>query len=166
MNHLTFRLLIIIMLIKQASRCCILHLEEECKLNPICYLLPCAKKYIVHRDMIQNAFPRLLGSTSESFWSNFHIIACLQDPKTINCQLKSNQQFKSMPEICQEKAYAWPSDIWSMGCVLYEMIMKVPPFRASTMRGLYNKVLAGKYDAIPQHYSLDLKKMISSIICT
>lgn len=51
-----------------------------------------------------------------------------------------------------------------MGCVLYEMIMKVPPFRASTMRGLYNKVLAGKYDAIPQHYSLDLKKMISSCL--
>ena len=47
LNHLTFRLLIIIMLIKQASRCWILHLEEECKLNPICYLLPRATKYIV-----------------------------------------------------------------------------------------------------------------------
>ena len=48
--------------------------------------------------------------------------------------------------------------------MLYEMIMKVPPFRASTMRGLYNKVLAGKYDPLPSHYSHDLKKMISSCL--
>jgi NIMA (never in mitosis gene a)-related kinase len=51
-----------------------------------------------------------------------------------------------------------------MGCVLYEMITKVPPFRAQTMRGLYNKVLAGKYEPIPSHYSQDLKTMISKCL--
>lgn len=25
------------------------------------------------------------------------------------------------PEVCQEKPYAWPSDIWAMGCILYEL---------------------------------------------
>ena len=25
------------------------------------------------------------------------------------------------PELCQEKPYTWPSDIWAMGCILYEM---------------------------------------------
>ena len=51
-----------------------------------------------------------------------------------------------------------------MGCVLYEMIMKFPPFRATTMRGLYNKVLSGKYDPIAPHYSKDLKTMIASCL--
>ena len=51
-----------------------------------------------------------------------------------------------------------------MGCVLYEMITKVPPFRASTMRGLYNKVLAGKYEQIPGHYTQDLKTMIKNCL--
>lgn len=44
--------------------------------------------------------------------------------------------------------YDHKSDVWSAGCVLYEMIMKQPPFRAQTMKGLYSKVLSGKYDAI------------------
>ena len=41
--------------------------------------------------------------TPESFRSNFHIIFSLPDPKTIDFQLKSNKQFKSMPKICQDK---------------------------------------------------------------
>ena len=37
----------------------------------------------------------------ESFRSNFHIIFDLQDPKTVDFQLKFIKQFKSMPEIWQ-----------------------------------------------------------------
>ena len=72
--------------------------------------------------------------------------------------------YYACPEVWKDMPYDHRSDIWSMGCVLYEMVMKVPPFRASTMRGLYNKVLAGKYDPLPSHYSQDLKKMISSCL--
>ena len=36
--------------------------------------------------------------TPESLQSNFHAILGLQDPKTIDFQLKSNEQFKSMSE--------------------------------------------------------------------
>ena len=72
--------------------------------------------------------------------------------------------YYACPEVWKDMPYDHRSDIWSIGCVLYEMIMKVPPFRAQTMRGLYNKVLAGKYDPIPSHYSHDLKKMISSCL--
>lgn len=56
------------------------------------------------------------------------------------------------------------SDIWSAGCVLYEMIMKMPPFRAQTMKGLYAKVLSGKYDPITQHFTDDLRKVLRSCL--
>jgi serine/threonine protein kinase len=79
-------------------------------------------------------------------------------------RIQTGTPYYACPEVWKDMPYDHRSDIWSMGCVLYEMIMKVPPFRASTMRGLYNKVLAGKYDPIPGHYSQDLKTMIKNCL--
>ena len=68
------------------------------------------------------------------------------------------------PEVWKDQPYDFKSDIWSLGCVLYEMITHLPPFRASTMKGLYTKVIAGKYDAIPSHFSTDLKNMLNKTL--
>ena len=37
------------------------------------------------------------------------------------------------PELCEEKPYNHKSDIWSLGCVLYESVTLKPPFRAEDM---------------------------------
>ena len=68
------------------------------------------------------------------------------------------------PELCENKPYDHKSDIWSLGCVLYEIITFEPPFKASNMKGLYSKVTAGKYDQIPHHYSHDLKEVLKSCL--
>jgi len=40
-------------------------------------------------------------------------------------------------------AYDHKSDIWSLGCVLYECCALKPPFRADDMEELYKKVTKG-----------------------
>ena len=45
-------------------------------------------------------------------------------------------------------------------CVLYEMTMFKPPFRADDMEGLYKKVIRGIYPKIDIIYSQDLSNMI------
>jgi NIMA (never in mitosis gene a)-related kinase len=53
--------------------------------------------------------------------------------------------FKISPEVWRDEPYTFVSDIWSVGCVLYEMLTLKPPFSASDMSGLFKKVLKGQY---------------------
>uniref|UniRef100_A0A7S0Q8E9 non-specific serine/threonine protein kinase n=1 Tax=Coccolithus braarudii TaxID=221442 RepID=A0A7S0Q8E9_9EUKA len=45
------------------------------------------------------------------------------------------------PEIWQRKAYGFEVDWWSLGCVLYEMVVGLPPFWGDTIKDVYKKVL-------------------------
>ena len=72
--------------------------------------------------------------------------------------------YYASPEVWQDKPYNSSSDIWSLGCVIYEMTALSPPFTASDMRGLYNKVVAGQYPNIPSRYSSDLSNTIRSML--
>ena len=51
--------------------------------------------------------------------------------------------YYASPEVWRDQPYDMKSDIWSLGCVLYESITLRPPFRADDMAGLYRKVLRG-----------------------
>ena len=60
--------------------------------------------------------------------------------------------YYASPEIWNDEPYSNKSDIWSLGCVIYEMITLHPPFRAESMEGLYHKIIKGKYPKIPDKY--------------
>jgi len=64
--------------------------------------------------------------------------------------------YYASPEVWKDQPYDNKSDIWSLGCVLYEMIALHPPFRAHNMEGLYNKVIKGEFRNIPSKFSKDL----------
>ena len=72
--------------------------------------------------------------------------------------------YYASPEVWKDRPYDNRSDIWSLGCVLYEMAALNPPFRAPNMNGLYHKILKGLYDPIPGMYSKDLKIMVSNCL--
>ena len=61
--------------------------------------------------------------------------------------------YYASPEVWRDMPYDSKSDIWSLGCVLYEMTSLKPPFRADDMEGLYKKVIRGFYPKIPSTYS-------------
>jgi len=72
--------------------------------------------------------------------------------------------YYASPEVWQNKPYDKRSDVWSLGCVLYELTALNPPFTAKDMQGLYNRVLKGVYPRIPSHFSSDLAAMIKALL--
>lgn len=72
--------------------------------------------------------------------------------------------YYASPEVWQDKPYDLKSDIWSLGCVLYELVALNPPFTAKDMKGLYQRVMKGIYPKIPSHYSSDLTAILASLL--
>ena len=48
--------------------------------------------------------------------------------------------YYASPEVWRDEPYDTKSDIWSFGCIIYEMCRLKPPFRAKDMEGLFQKV--------------------------
>lgn len=53
--------------------------------------------------------------------------------------------YYASPQVWKDKPYNLKSDMWSLGCVLYEMAALRPPFVASDLQTLYKKVCAGMF---------------------
>ncbi|EDV24867.1 uncharacterized protein TRIADDRAFT_25231 [Trichoplax adhaerens] len=67
------------------------------------------------------------------------------------------------PEICENRPYNNKSDIWSLGCVLYEITTLKHAFEAGNMKNLVLKIIRGSYPPIPSQYSSELRQLISSL---
>ncbi|CAD8081737.1 unnamed protein product [Paramecium sonneborni] len=64
------------------------------------------------------------------------------------------------PEMCEEKPYNEKSDIWALGCVIYELCTFKHPFEANSQGALVFKIIKGKYEPIGQMYSQALAQLI------
>ena len=116
---------------------------------------------ILHRDLkTQNIF---LTSKGEVKMGDFGISRVLQH--TYDCAKTAiGTPYYLSPEICQDKPYNQRSDIWSLGCMLYEMVTLNHAFDATSMKGLVMKILRGNYPAISKTYSKDLSDLISRLL--
>lgn len=72
--------------------------------------------------------------------------------------------YYASPEVWRDRPYDSKSDIWSAGCVIYEMACLKPPFRAEDMDGLFKSVTSGEYKRLPSHYSVDLNNFVKLML--
>jgi NIMA (never in mitosis gene a)-related kinase len=68
------------------------------------------------------------------------------------------------PELWKNKPYNAKSDVWALGCLLYEMVMGKPPFESANMRGLAKKCMRGAYPAVSSRYSAELQGVIKKLL--
>uniref|UniRef100_A0A0N5C326 non-specific serine/threonine protein kinase n=1 Tax=Strongyloides papillosus TaxID=174720 RepID=A0A0N5C326_STREA len=68
------------------------------------------------------------------------------------------------PEMCEGKSYNESTDIWSMGCILYEMACLQKAFEASNLPALVTHIMKAEYKPVKKQYSVFLKLMIRDLL--
>ena len=68
------------------------------------------------------------------------------------------------PEIWKDKPYNYKCDIWSAGCIIYEICTLHVPFRGTNFKDLYNNITKGEYIDIGNNYSNDLKNLLKMML--
>ncbi|CAN9510879.1 unnamed protein product [Ophioblennius macclurei] len=68
------------------------------------------------------------------------------------------------PELCEGKPYNQKSDIWALGCVLYELASLKRAFEAANLPALVLKIMSGTFAPISDRYSPELRQLILTML--
>ncbi|XP_062601424.1 uncharacterized protein LOC134263131 isoform X2 [Saccostrea cucullata] len=68
------------------------------------------------------------------------------------------------PEMCEGKPYNDKSDIWALGCILYEMACLQKTFEGSNLPALVNKIMKGQFAPVKGNYSEEFKSLIMDML--
>uniref|UniRef100_A0A3Q2Z1S4 Serine/threonine-protein kinase Nek2 n=1 Tax=Hippocampus comes TaxID=109280 RepID=A0A3Q2Z1S4_HIPCM len=68
------------------------------------------------------------------------------------------------PEQMNQMSYNEKSDIWSLGCLLYELCALSPPFTAYNQKQLAVKIREGKFNRIPCRYSEEINTLLKKML--
>merc|ERR1719159_1785865 len=117
-------------------------------------------KHILHRDLKPSNFFLTNGTLQ---MGDFGIAKVLSS--TLACaKTQIGTPYYLSPEVCQEKPYSWASDIWAMGCILYEMCALKVPFDAPSISGLVQKITRGTIPTIPATYSSFTRQLCTEML--
>lgn len=126
------------------------------------------QKKILHRDLkTQNIF--LTGNKEHNAFAlklgDFGIAKVL-DSSNQFAMTRIGTPFYMSPELFKNKPYDYKSDVWGLGCVLYEMINGRHAFDAQSLNGLAFKILKGSYTPCNPSSSQATKDLIQSLLRT
>merc|ERR550534_2973580 len=112
--------------------------------------------YVLHRDLkSQNLF--LQGPNGRLKIGDFGISKIL-DSTVALAKTTIGSPYYMSPEICAHKPYSWSSDVWAMGCILYELCTLRVPFDAADIHDLVKKITRGPTPRIA-HYTDELRSL-------
>ncbi|XP_040597038.1 sperm motility kinase X-like [Mesocricetus auratus] len=120
----------------------------------------CHSNHIAHRDIKANNI--LLDSRGDAKLCDFGLAANVTPGQLLKdfC----GTLLYCAPELFAEEAYdAYATDMWSLGVLLFLMVVGRFPFRVSSSKRVRHQILAANF-TIPQHVSMDIFNVIVELL--
>ncbi|KAF9071519.1 kinase-like domain-containing protein [Rhodocollybia butyracea] len=119
------------------------------------------RNQILHRDIKpDNVF---LDENNAVKLGDFGLSKAL--PQTNFANTYVGTPYYMSPEVMQEKAYDSKSDIWSLGCLIYELCSHKPPFHEAKSHSELNILVRnGRVPPLPKGYSQSLAGVIKAML--
>jgi len=116
---------------------------------------------ILHRDIKpSNVF---LDGENNAKLGDFGLSRMLSEENNFAYSRVGTPYYMS-PEQIEDMRYNEKSDIWSLGCFLYELATFSPPFNATNQLSLALKIKSGNVANIPSIYSQELSSVIMCLM--
>merc|ERR1719489_547338 len=119
------------------------------------------KKNILHRDLkTQNIF---VTSQNLIKIGDFGISKSLSHTLDLATTAIGTPHYLS-PEICKRQPYNHKSDMWSLGCVLYELCTLQLAFPADNFVALVSRICRGSYRPLPSYFSPTVADLVQVLL--
>eukprot|EP00930_Biecheleria_cincta_P059821 TRINITY_DN45543_c0_g1_i1.p1 TRINITY_DN45543_c0_g1~~TRINITY_DN45543_c0_g1_i1.p1 ORF type:complete len:655 (-),score=107.13 TRINITY_DN45543_c0_g1_i1:8-1948(-) len=143
------------------------HLPEESVLSlfaqmlrGVLYIHSC---HILHRDL-KTSNMLLDESRQVVKIGDFGIARVLESTAAVAATMLGTPYYMS-PEVCKGEPYREKSDMWSLGCVLYEMCVLRHAFESQSLLGLVYCIVSEHYDPIPgDRYGPALAELVAKLL--
>ncbi|XP_059150606.1 serine/threonine-protein kinase Nek4-like [Physella acuta] len=151
-------------LIQQAAQTCRVFTERQIMqwfIQIVMAVQYIHSKHILHRDLkAENVF---LNKRNMIKLGDFGISKILENTIDVAKTVVGTPSYLS-PELCQDIPYNSKSDIWAVGCLLYEMCVLHPPFDGKSLISLFINIIKAGYKPFPSDAPTGIQELVRQIL--
>ncbi|XP_034108869.1 serine/threonine-protein kinase PLK4 [Drosophila albomicans] len=115
---------------------------------------------IMHRDISLSNL--LLSRDMQVKIADFGLATQLKRPDERHMTMCGTPNYIS-PEVISHLSHGLPADLWSVGCMLYTLLVGRPPFDTDAVQSTLNKVVHSDY-TMPTHLSYEARDLIDKLL--
>jgi polo-like kinase 4 len=123
-------------------------------------LLYLHSQHILHRDM--SLANLLLTKEMNVKIADFGLATQLTRPDEKHMTLCGTPNYIS-PEVASRASHGLPADVWSLGCMLYTLLVGRPPFDTDGIKSTLTRVVISNY-TVPHYLSIEAKDLIDKLL--